>query len=180
MASHSSALPPSGDVPAVLDIEASGFGRDSYPVEVGYVLANGQTWCSLIRPVAAWTHWDPEAEKIHRIPLQTAVSHGRDVVEVASELNERLHGLTLYSDGWLNDYVWLMVLFEAAGLTPSFKLDNLRLLLTDQEAAFWAVIKRQITTEMRLQRHRASSDAKILQQTLLRLRGPLAQASPSA
>ena len=30
-------------VPAVLDIEASGFGRDSFPVEVGFVLPDGET-----------------------------------------------------------------------------------------------------------------------------------------
>lgn len=165
------------DAPAVLDIEASGFGRDSYPVEVGFVLSDGQTYCTLIRPAPGWTHWDPEAEKVHRISLATVVQHGRDVVEVATQLNERLRGLTLYCDGWAHDYAWLNVLFEAAGLTPSFKLDNLRALLTEQEAAFWSIVKQQVTTEMRLPRHRASSDAKILQHTLVRLRAPLPQRS---
>jgi len=99
------------------------------------------------------------------------------VIEVATQLNERLQGLTMYCDGWAHDYVWLSVLFEAAGLTPSFKLDNLRALLTEQETRFWDVVKKQVTTEMRLQRHRASSDAKILQHTLMRLRAPLPQPS---
>lgn len=165
------------DVPAVMDIEASGFGRDSYPVEIGFVLPDEQTYCSLIRPAPSWVHWDPAAEKLHRIPLATVIQHGRDVVEVAGQLNQRLQGMTVYCDGWANDYVWLNVLFEAAGLSPSFKLDNLRALLTDQEAAFWAIVKKQVTTEMRLQRHRASSDAKILQRTLVRLRAPLPQRS---
>lgn len=160
-------------VPAVLDIEASGFGRDSYPVEIGFVLAGGQTFCSLIRPAPDWTHWDPAAEKIHRIPLQTVLAHGRDVVEVATQLNERLRGLTLYCDRWVHDDPWLRTLYGAAGMTPSFRLADLRSLLSEQEAAFWDVVKRQITTEMRLPRHRASSDAKILQQTLRRLRTPL-------
>jgi hypothetical protein len=159
--------------PAVLDIEASGFGRNSYPVEVGFVLSDGQTYCSLIKPAPDWTHWDPAAEKVHHITLQTVVSHGRDVVEVATHLNTRLRGQTIYCDGWAHDYTWLSVLYEAAGLIPSFKLDNLRALLTEQEAAFWSVVKKQITTEMRLPRHRASSDAKILQHTLMRLRAPL-------
>ena len=100
----------------------------------------------LIRPAPDWTHWDPAAEKVHRIPLATVIRHGRDVVEVATQLNERLSGLTLYCDGWAHDYVWLSVLFDAAGLTPAFKLDNLRVLLTDKEAAFWAIVKKQITT----------------------------------
>jgi len=165
------------DMPAVLDIEASGFGRDSYPIEVGFVRPDGQTYCTLIRPAPAWTHWDPAAEKVHRIPLATVIRHGRDVTEVATQLNERLQGLTMYCDGWAHDYTWLNVLFEAAGLTPSFRLDNLRALLTEQEAAFWGVVKKQVATEMRLPRHRASSDAKILQHTLMRLRAPLTHRS---
>jgi hypothetical protein len=164
---------PADTAPAVLDIEASGFGRDSYPVEVGFVLADGQTYCSLIRPAPTWTHWDPQAERVHHITQETVMRHGREVTEVAAQLNERLRGLTLYCDGWAHDFTWLSVLFEAAGMTPTFKLDNLRALLTDREAAFWNVVKKQITTEMRLQRHRASSDAKILQRTLMRLRAPL-------
>ena len=174
----SPATEPAFDPPAVLDIEASGFGRDSYPVEVGFVLPDGQSYCTLIRPAPAWTHWDPAAEKVHRIPLATVMQHGRDVVEVATLLNERLHGLTLYCDGWAHDYVWLSVLFDAAGLSPAFKLDNLRALLTEKEAAFWAIVKKQITTEMRLPRHRASADAKILQHTLMRLRAPLPSHTP--
>ena len=35
--------------PAVLDIEASGFGVGSYPIEVGFVLPDGQSYCSLLR-----------------------------------------------------------------------------------------------------------------------------------
>jgi hypothetical protein len=164
---------PAPDAPAVLDIEASGFGPDSYPIEIGFVLPDGQDYCSLVRPAPGWTHWDPAAERVHRIALATVIRHGRDVVEVATQLNLRLSGLTVYCDGWAHDYAWLGVLFEAAGLNPSFRLENLRLLLSEREAAFWAIVKQQVTTEMRLQRHRASSDAKILQHTLIRLRAPL-------
>ena len=166
------------DAPAVMDIEASGFGHSSYPIEIGFVLPDGETYCSLIRPAPGWTHWDAEAERLHRISQETARTHGRDAREVAELLNERLRGLTLYCDGWAHDYVWLNVLFEAADLTPSFRLDNLRGLLTEREAAHWEVVKKQVTTEMRLQRHRASSDAKILQRTLIRLRAPLPTRPP--
>jgi hypothetical protein len=38
------------NVPAILDVEASGFGRGSYPVEVGYVLEDGVSQCMLVRP----------------------------------------------------------------------------------------------------------------------------------
>jgi hypothetical protein len=172
----STAAVPTQALPAVLDIEASGFGRDSYPVEIGFVLPDGRAWCTLIRPAPGWTHWDPAAERLHRIALPTAIAHGRDVAEVARQLNERLHGRTLYCDGWAHDYVWLNVLFEAAGFAPAFRLDNLRALLSEPEAARWADAKAQTTAEMRLPRHRASADAKILQHTLLRLRTPRSRA----
>lgn len=42
--------------PAVLDVEASGFGRYSYPIEVGYALPDGRVFCTLIRPEPHWTH----------------------------------------------------------------------------------------------------------------------------
>ena len=176
---NDAAIDPAAQALAMLGIEASGIGHGSYPIEVGFVLADGQSYCSLIRPLATWTHWDPQAERVHRIPLQTVIRHGRDVVEVATRLNERLHGLTVYCDGWADGHVWLGVLFEAAGLSPSFRLDDLRTLLTTQEAAFWNDVKTQVTTEMRLQRHRASADAKILQHTLLRLRAPLTPRGPN-
>jgi hypothetical protein len=170
--------------PGVIDIEASGFGKGGYPIEIGFVLPDGQSYCSLIQPAPTWTHWDPEAERLHRIPRSIVVKHGRGVVEIATELNQRLGGLTLYCDGWAHDYAWLNMLYDAADLTPSFKLDNLRALLSDTEAAYWGILKQQVASEMRLQRHRASADAKLLQRTLMRLRGPLPEppelpASPS-
>jgi len=152
--------------PAVMDIEASGFGQDSYPIEVGFVLPDGRSYCSLIRPAAGWTHWDPQAERVHHISLDTAIRHGRDVAEVAAALNAALRGMTLYCDGWAHDYVWLSVLFEAAGLTPLFRLENLRILLNEQQAEDWSALKERVQGEMQLQRHRASTDARVLQRTL--------------
>jgi hypothetical protein len=166
--------PTAGDAPpAVLDIEASGFGGASYPIEVGYVLGDGRIYCSLIRPMPAWTHWDPEAQRIHHVKREMLLARGREPKEVARHLNDELRGLTLYCDGWANDYTWLATLYEAADLTPAFKLDNLRALLSEREAAHWHIVKQQVATEMRLQRHRASSDARLLQATLMRLRTPL-------
>lgn len=156
--------------PAVLDIEASGFGARSYPIEIGFVLPNGDTYCSLIRPAREWVHWDPEAEKIHHITASTLRAHGRDVAEVAAQLNDRLHGRTLYSDAWLHDYTWLSALFEAADRVPAFRLEDLRSLLSEEEAAAWDDIKREVRRDLCLERHRASADARVLQQTLLRVR----------
>lgn len=156
--------------PAVLDIEASGFGRNSYPIEVGYVLPDGESFCTLIRPEPEWTHWDPAAEDLHHIPRDLALSRGRSVVEVARLLNERLAGRTLYTDGWANDYTWLAALYEAAEMAPGFRIENLHALLREGEADRWHLVKQQVSEELGVQRHRASADARLLQLTLQRLR----------
>ncbi|MDP3700826.1 MAG: hypothetical protein Q8R72_07965 [Hylemonella sp.] len=156
--------------PTVLDVEASGFGRLSYPIEVGYVLPDGHVFCTLIRPEPQWTHWDPQAAQLHRIPRPALLSRGRPVAEVAELLNRQLQGRTVYSDGWNHDYTWLALLFEAAGQQPRFKLDNLRALLREEEAERWHAVKQQIADERGAQRHRASTDAQLLQLTLQRVR----------
>ncbi|MGY4829870.1 3'-5' exonuclease [Sphaerotilaceae bacterium SBD11-9] len=158
------------EAPAFLDLEASGFGRASYPIEVGCVLPDGSSFCSLIRPAPGWTHWDPAAEKVHHIPRETLQQHGREVHEVARTLNERLRGQTVYSDGWAHDYPWLATLYEEAEMVPSFKLDSLRTLLSEGEARAWQSTKQLVSRAMPGQRHRASADARLLQSTLMRLR----------
>lgn len=156
--------------PTVLDVEASGFGRNSYPIEVGFVLPNGHSYCTLIRPEPEWTHWDAQAEATHHISRALILQRGLPVVEVARTINAQLAGQTVYSDGWAHDFSWLGALFEAAELSPAFKLENLRALLDDQQADRWHTVKAQVTSERGVQRHRASADARLLQLTLLRLR----------
>ena len=57
-------MPDAASLPCVLDIEAPGFGRRSYPIEVGYLLPDGRAACMLVRPATGWTHWDETAERV--------------------------------------------------------------------------------------------------------------------
>lgn len=168
---------PSSAPPAFLDVEASGFGRASYPVEIGFVLPDGSSWCTLVRPEPDWTHWDPEAQALHGITRETAERHGRPAIDVARELNRRLRGLTVYSDGWAHDYAWLGRLFDAAGRAPAFRLDHLRSALDEADAARWHDLRQAVSAARPLARHRASSDARLLQWTWLALRAPPQSAS---
>lgn len=152
--------------PAIIDIEASGFGRSSYPIEVGYALADGRTRCTLIRPPAHWTHWDAGAEQVHHISRDTLVTHGRPPLEVARMLNTDLAGQTVYCDGWGHDYPWLAALFDEAGLAPVFKLESVRTLLDDERLARLPALQQQALQQMGVHRHRASNDARALQQAL--------------
>ena len=130
-ASPSATEAPVDDIPAVLDMEASGFGKASYPVEIGYALPDGRSYCTLIQPTHDWTHWDTAAEALHGISRDSLLRHGRPVADVARHLNDQLRGQTLYCDGWAHDYAWLAALFDAAGLHQAFKLDSLRALLSE-------------------------------------------------
>jgi len=171
---------PGGAPPCVIDVEASGFGVGSYPIEVGFVLPDGRGVCTLVRPEPDWTHWDPAAERLHAIARDTAVQHGRPAAEVAALLNRELAGQAVYSDAWLHDYTWLGVLFDAADLTPSFRLLHLRELLTEAQAEQLAEAKRQARAALHLERHRASADARVLQWAAMHLRGRTDGAAGSA
>ncbi len=164
------AMPPPAEPPCVIDVEASGFGRDSYPIEVGFVLPNGRGICTLVRPPPQWTHWDPAAERVHGIARATALRHGRDPDVVADLLNEHLDCRTVYCDGWAHDYTWLAALFDVAGRTPRFRLEHLRALLDDRQAQALPAVRAAVAAELGLARHRASGDARALQLALCRLR----------
>ena len=150
-----------------MDIEASGFGRNSYPIEVGYVLPDGTARCMLICPAPAWTHWDESAAQLHGISRSALQAHGVPVAEVAATLNADLAGLTVYCDGWAHDYAWLATLFEAADRSPSFKLETVNRLLRDTQLAGLDDERRSVRAQMGLKRHRASNDARALQAALM-------------
>jgi len=154
-------------LPCVIDVEASGFGRGSYPIEVGFVLPDGTTVCTLVRPAAHWTHWDGEAERLHGLSRELLAERGKPAHEVATLLNQHLQGTTIYCDSWAHDYTWLALLFEEAGMTPAFKLRHLHELLNDADAARWDDAR----ALLRISRHRASSDARVLQLALCKVKG---------
>lgn len=151
--------------PLIIDVEASGFGRGSYPIEVGVVLANGETHCMIIRPEPEWQHWDFDAALLHGITRQLLEQHGHEVVKVAACLNGWLGGQVVYTDAWGNDSSWLALLFDVAEIPQHFKLESLRGLLTEEQLELWHETKDEITLASNFDRHRATNDAVILQRT---------------
>ena len=158
------------NLPIIIDVEASGFGKNGYPIEVGIITENASTWCSLITPEDDWQHWDESAENAHNIKREFLYTHGKSAKEIAQQLNEKLHNKIVYTDGWMHDYVWISRLFDAANLTQRFKLEDLRNVLTEQQQATWHATKDQVLKELNETRHRASIDAKVIQITWLRTR----------
>lgn len=157
-------------LPIIIDIEASGFGRGSYPIEIGYHMPDGESYCTLIRPEAGWSHWDAAAEKVHGIRRELLTRVGKPAAEVALALNRQLRGRRIYCDAWAYDFVWLSLLFDAVDLVPAFELRDLRELLGDCEMTHWHATRAAVEMRLQLRRHRASGDARTLFETLLAAR----------
>jgi len=155
--------------PIVVDIEASGFGHGSYPVEIGLALPDGAPLCFLISPPHNWVHWDEAAEQVHGISRETLLSYGRSVQEVAWRLNELLQRKTVYSDAWSFDMSWLGKLYDAANMQQTFKIADINELIDEDQRARWGEIKQRVAQDLGLRRHRASGDARILQETWRRV-----------
>lgn len=153
----------------VIDIEATGFGRHSHPIEIGFVREDGLAWCSLIKPAMDWQHWDEGAAQVHGITRASLLQHGRPVTEVAQRLNRHLAGRTVYCDAWAHDYPWLALLFAAADLVPAFRLESVKTLLDDAGLAHLDTERQRAFAAMGIRRHRASGDAKALQWALQRV-----------
>jgi hypothetical protein len=159
---------PSADRPLIIDVEASGFGGTSYPIEIGLALDDGHKYCTLIQPAQDWTHWDMDAERIHRISRDILETYGRTLAGVAETLNELLASRTVYSDGWVVDKPWLTTLFHAARTEMLFRVSPLELILTEAQMAAWHGEKDRVAAGIDLSRHRASHDAWIIQETYRR------------
>ena len=95
--------------PIIIDVEASGFGKGSYPIEVGLALSDGSRHCYLIAPARNWTAWDDEAEEVHGIRRETLTTYGRPLQDVAWRLNELLRNKTVYTAwGWGEQFIYII------------------------------------------------------------------------
>ena len=79
------------ELPPIIDVEASGFGRGSYPIEIGFALEDREVHSYLIKPQPSWTHWSDEAQAIHGISREQLQSDGLSVRDVALLLNDHLY-----------------------------------------------------------------------------------------
>lgn len=156
-------------VPPIIDLEASGFGSGSYPIEIGYALENRVVYSCLVKPAPGWTHWSPQAEEIHGISRDMLEREGQSPREVALRLNEALRGKTLYSDAWSFDSSWLGRLFDEAELVQRFRIETINRLLSPAQMEIWHDTKKSLWEELNINRHRAANDVRVLQETYQRV-----------
>lgn len=154
-------------VPIIVDLEASGFGAESYPIEVGVITDTGKKYCRLIRPQPDWLHWSQEAEDLHGISRKLLKIKGFSPAQICDELNQLLNGKTIYSDGWVVDHSWMIKLFSAARVQMGFRLSPLEVILTEPQMEAWHQTKSILISQSDCERHRASTDAELIQQVYI-------------
>ncbi len=154
----------------VLDVEASGLGSNSYPVEVGVVMADGTEYQAVIKPADSWEHWSEEAEAMHGLSREYIEANGQSIRQVCLDLNRLCRNETLYTDCWVHDLPWILKLFEQAGMYPAFKCMPIESVLKEHQISNWVKHKSKIGACFDLKPHRALNDARIIAKTLQRLR----------
>jgi len=144
---------------AFIDLEASGLGPQSWPIEVGWCFKSGAPEAHLIAPASEWAReaWDQEAEALHGIALASLSKTGAAPASVCARLNRALKGAVVYSDAPDWDGFWLYRLFAAAGVKQGFSLVNFADLFDGLGAAeLQALLARASRTSPH--RHRARED----------------------
>ena len=111
-----------------IDIEASGLGPDSYPIEIGWALSDDRTESFLIRPVPEWDHWDECAEDLHGISREQLFAKGVDASKAVRRLENALAlpDLTIVSDAASQDEFWLDRLFEQTSSVRRFAIVDIQ------------------------------------------------------
>lgn len=151
-----------------LDFEASSLNKQSYPIEVGWVLEDGTAEGHLIRPAPNWTDWDVRAEAIHGISREELAGEGVAHDVVCARLVQVFEGNMVYASAPSWDGHWLSMLLRAAGRPRHL------LRLKDSEEAFVAAARQHAGADIAAERvaearqrastlpvaHRAVDDAR--------------------
>lgn len=159
----------SATYPLLVDVEASGLGPSSYPIEVAWSDPAGEVEEHLIEPPDEWLtdlEWDPSAERIHGIPLLKLTAEGEPIGQVCEAFLRSTHGHPLYSDAPNYDRSWLLQILEYGGF------EDARIGVRDAIELYQPKIfgvhlrmdaaKLQARVELGLRHHRAGDDVRAL------------------
>jgi hypothetical protein len=153
---------------AIIDIEASGLHKGSFPIEIGWANApDGRSGSALIA-VHGWLtdhgNWDPDAEAIHGLTRNYLSEHGLDANTAAQRVMAVLDGRLIFSSDPDYDQRWLNELLDEAGWPQPrpvvFSTKALLIALCGNSDGAGEVMAR--ATAMSCHSHRAEPDAKHL------------------
>lgn len=144
----------------ILDVEASGLGDNSFPIEIGWVnrFNRRDNDSFLLCPDPSWTFWDDYAEEtIHRISRACLLEEGIDVVNACHRLNNSLKGQRILSDAAQTDRFWIQKLFSCADIQCEFSIGSIyELIPGDKADVFQRRLKKENVP------HRALEDARAI------------------
>ena len=152
-----------------LDFESSGLAENSYPIEVGVAIGNGQRvaerFNTLIKPRPDWIAngvWLEAAQAIHGITM-AELREGLGADEVCDRLDAMLKGQVVIVDGGEWDIYWLLRLY--AGRQPAFRLCNI------EKIPYYTLglMRQKISVA-----HRAQADADWLHDALMEIEWEIA------
>lgn len=148
----------------VIDVEASGLGPESYPIEVAWAHRFDPTRFDsfLIKPSERWVYWDAYAESaIHGISREQLQREGVSIAEAVDRLDVALTGEVVYSDYVPADRPWLVKLYRELGRDLSFEFRSVQSLIPPDKVASYSA-RFDVTPTA----HRALADVRKIIQTL--------------
>ncbi|NOY69249.1 MAG: hypothetical protein GXP53_07115 [Deltaproteobacteria bacterium] len=116
----------------IIDFEASGLSKSSYPIEVAWGSSVKTVASYLLNPdkMDGWTDWNPKSYEFHQIPREKLLVNGKDPRRVAKLMIDDLAGQTAYSDEPRFDNMWKERLLVDSGYDPGLiKIKNLKYFL---------------------------------------------------
>lgn len=156
-------------IPTFIDFEASSLDLvSSFPIEVGVCNPEGVSQSWLIKPHIIWQDWSAKAARVHGISQAQLQQEGAEISVVVEQLNNILSG-KVYCDAWTFDSFWLHRLYKTAKTKPNFELDSVISILNQKQIEHWQSVHDQVIKDLKLVRHRAANDAKILHETWRRI-----------
>ncbi|HOP19096.1 MAG TPA: hypothetical protein PLV61_08600 [Parvularculaceae bacterium] len=149
---------------AFIDLEASGLGSKSWPVEVGFAFIEGAPQSTLIRPDATWSDeaWDKGAEALHGLTRAELDRDGQNIRDVCRSLNKSLAGAEVYSDAPDWDGFWLFRLFMAANMRQQFAVHDFGKLIRPIAGSREGELQER-AARLAPRRHRTNDDVRHLQ-----------------
>ncbi len=116
--------------PVFIDIDASTFDDNGFPIAIAWSLPDGQLKSVLIIPD---DEWDPWENADPHIDLQHLFDQGITGADIVRELNEDLDGQTVFIDGLDEDERLLEKLFDTYQQSMGFELAPMSELFREQD-----------------------------------------------
>ncbi len=116
--------------PVFIDIDASTFDDNGFPIAIAWSLPDGQLKSVLVIPD---DEWDPWENADPHIDLQHLFDQGITGADIVRELNEDLDGQTVFIDGLDEDERLLEKLFDTYQQSMGFELAPMSELFREQD-----------------------------------------------